>query len=357
MVHPLTTRGARQARRRSGARGKNGQKHRDTARKLRVEALEDRRLLTVEVTGISALPPEIFSDPAVLANQPIGTNGNNVSSSGNAVDELENDKAKLDVMTPATQAKRANGEVLTGVKVQPLIATYLQENALTGGSDAYAAISLDDGATWRRYNISESADKTSFNVNQPGGWGGGGGCDDTDHDHTDDADDGSACHTVPLPLDPDGDPFEGDPTHEGGGGRHWDGNGDVPGDVSKPVVQIKGRYIFMAWTSKYVPKADPMGIGDDPDLFLNKGPQRATHYDPVEYPDLGRVPFSAVWVARGMIELDGTITWMEPEQITSGRRDALQVAAAGAGQAGFALVWQEDPKGLRPDMPTGRGTA
>ena len=68
--------------------------------------------------------------------------------------------------------------------------TYMQENSVTGASDAYAAVSLDDGETWKRYNISESADKSSFNVDQGGGWGGGGGCDDTDHDNTDDADDG-----------------------------------------------------------------------------------------------------------------------------------------------------------------------
>ena len=36
------------------------------------------------------------------------------------------------------------------------------------------------------------------------------------------------------------------------------------------------------------------------------------------------------------------------ERLTSGRRDAFQLfAGAGTGVA-FAIVWQEDPKGLRP---------
>ena len=33
-----------------------------------------------------------------------------------------------------------------------------------GERDAFAALSLDDGATWKNYNLSDSADRSSFTL-------------------------------------------------------------------------------------------------------------------------------------------------------------------------------------------------
>ena len=213
-------------------------------------------------------------------------------------DVLANNKAKLNVMTSYTQARRANKEIIEGLQVKPLVATYTQQQAGTSAEDAFAAISLDDGQTWKEFNLSDSAARSSFTL-----------------------EDGTV----------------------------------YPGGVTKPVVQVKGRYIFVAWTSKYAPKPDPTEIGEDVDLHKVKGPQRSVDYEEQGIEGMGEVPYSAVWTARGVIDADGTIRWFEAEQVTSGRRDALQVFAAGAGKAGFAITWQEDPEGLRPGKGYGPG--
>ena len=93
-------------------------------------------------------------------------------------------------------------------------------------------------------------------------------------------------------------------------------------------------------------------------------------------PEVGEVPYSAVWVARAVIltasdltkapwnvvDADnnplyvvGDIVWYKPERLTSARRDANQNFLAGADGAGFAVTWQEDPKGLHPGEAKGPG--
>jgi hypothetical protein len=46
--------------------------------------------------------------------------------------------------------------------------------------ETFAAVSLDDGVTWKTTNLSESADQTSFTLGQSGGGGGGGHSDSED---------------------------------------------------------------------------------------------------------------------------------------------------------------------------------
>jgi hypothetical protein len=98
--------------------------------------------------------------------------------------------------------------------------------------------------------------------------------------------------------------------------------------------------------------------GDDPywkdDLFGVSGPQRSVTYD--EYPEMGEVGFSCVWTARGVVDpANGEIEWFKPERLTSGRRDAFQLFAGAGEDVAFAIVWQEDPKGLRPGEGDGPG--
>ncbi len=51
----------------------------------------------------------------------------------------------------------------------------------------------------------------------------------------------------------------------------------------------------------------------------------------------------------------GDIQWYKPERVTSGRRDAAQLFAGAGEDVAFAIVWQEDPKGLMPGEGDGPG--
>ena len=114
-------------------------------------------------------------------------------------------------------------------------------------------------------------------------------------------------------------------------------------------------------------------VYDDPyyteDIWGVGGPQRSVDYAEQEHPEVGEIPYSCVWAARGTIVTDamvarggfwadypvGDIVWFKPERLTSGRRDANQIFAGGATKAGFAIAWQEDPEGLMPGSATGPG--
>ena len=74
-----------------------------------------------------------------------------------------------------------------------------------------------------------------------------------------------------------------------------------------------------------------------------------------DYPEKGEVPYSCVWAARGVIGSDGDVQWFKPERLTSGRRDAHQLFAGAGEDVAFAIVWQEDPKGLVPGEGDGPG--
>jgi hypothetical protein len=103
--------------------------------------------------------------------------------------------------------------------------------------------------------------------------------------------------------------------------------------------------------------------GDDAywqdDIYGVGGPQRSVSYE--DYPELGEVPYSCVWAARGVMDTDpdsetvGEVQWFKPERITSGRRDAFQIMVGSGDDVAFATVWQEDPKGLRSGEGDGPG--
>ncbi|MDW7669356.1 MAG: choice-of-anchor O protein, partial [Bacillota bacterium] len=248
-----------------------------------------------------------------------------------------NTKAKLELMQGYVPAQKANGDPVdleyyervydengdyvvnlleTRNEAKPLITAYTDEVPGTGASDVFAAVSRDDGASWKITNISKSADKSSFEL----------------------------------------------------------ANGqDYPGDVRKPQVRIKGNYVLVAWTSTFARTGKPTYAiktedeesedyypYDDPyyeeDIWGVSGPQRSLDYTDLGYPEVGEIPFSVVWTCRGVInEETGEITWYKPERLTSGRRDACQIMMEGAEDVGFAVVWQEDPEGLRPGEQAGPG--
>lgn len=262
--------------------------------------------------------------------------------------DMKSDKAQIEILPVYVPAKKsdgsltevtyydADGEVLeTRDVAKPLVVTYVEEVEGTNGAmDVFIAISRDDGDTWKRRNISRTADKSSLL--------------------------------------------------------------GYPGTSWKPQMKVMDNLIFVAWTDKYCrggrpgyaitvcPDTDGDGAadacevcrdtadgevcttdypGDDDfwkdDLFGVAGPQRTVTYD--DHPELGEVPYSCVWTARGVMDTDpdsetaGEVQWFKPERVTSGRRDAFQIMVNGGDDVAFAMVWQEDPKGLRSGEGDGPG--
>ncbi len=240
--------------------------------------------------------------------------------------ELSSSKSKLDIMGMWFPAVKADGTAATftyeeqeyagipyyyyddnfygeddgklvltriATKAKPVVISYTDGMEETGYEDIFAAISRDDGNTFKRMNLSRAADKSSFELA-----------------------DGS----------------------------------DYYGEAKKPVVQVKGNNILVAWTSKFCkggkptyaiktcddPETDEIETPatgcavyctgkeedgtlscesdypyDDPyyqeDIWGVSGPQRSVDYTDQGFPEVGEVPYSCVWVARGTVVTKGMI--------------------------------------------------
>ena len=200
-----------------------------------------------------------------------------------------------------------------------------------GEFDAFAGVSLDDGTTWKTTNLSNSSDLSSYNLKT-----------------------GEA----------------------------------YAGDVHNVVHQVFNDNIFVAWVSKYCEGGTPLyslstdtnyttyapyfedletTYGKDAvylyDLFGVAGNQGSVDYATQGWPEIGEIPYSCVWTARGKLlagddpataETEATyVMWTKPERLTSGTRDANLPAVDCAAGAGCMMTWQEDPKGLRPGLGLG----
>ena len=266
--------------------------------------------------------------------------------------DQESEKAAISMMRFYVPAQAADGTLLEGIDyydaegalvdtrqyAKPLISTYIDEMAhedpgselmayATAGGvafanfDAHAALSLDDGATWKNYNLSRSADLSSFVLH-------------------------------------DGLPY--------------------PGSVFQMVHAVAGKRVMAAWISRYCDGGEPLYTYTDEeigelqtayphltdlyarDIFGVSGTQKSVDYTLQGFPEVGEIPYGCVWTARGEIVSDeetGTydILWTKAERLTSGRRDANRIEIASAENAGFVIVWQEDPEGLRPGQGLGPG--
>lgn len=202
-----------------------------------------------------------------------------------------------------------------------------------GAFDAFAAVSLDDGTTWKTTNLSNSSDLSSFTLK-----------------------DGAA----------------------------------FPGDVNHVVEQVAGDQIFVAWSSRYCAGGNPLyklsgednlaenvdyltdleeTYGKDAlylyDLFGVNGNQGSVDYTDEGFPEVGETPYNCIWAARGKLlpgddpattEVEATyVMWTKAERLTSGTRDANLPAVDCVKDAGCILTWQEDPEGLRPGQGLGPG--
>lgn len=299
---------------------------------------------------------EALLDKTFLADLAVGTyfevevTDKIVRKNVSKMPETETTKAKIELLPVYAPSRRANGEPVelyynsytaeglleteTRTECKPLVSVfaeevegceippiYGEENLLA--RDVYVAISRDEGNTWKRTNLSRSADRSSFTLE----------------------------------------------------------NGlEYLGDTHKPNIKIQGNQFLIAWTSKYARSGTPTYaiseylkhegeeiLDDNGALILNpaykyyeediwgvSGPQRSKDYTKEGYPGV-EIPFSVVWVNRGYIDLEtGDIVLFKAERLTSGRRDAAQITIASS-TAGFGVVWQEDPEGLRAGEMAGPG--
>jgi len=160
---------------------------------------------------------------------------------------------------------------------------------------------------------------------------------------------------------------------------------DYPGHSHKMTMSVQGDTILVAWLDKNCPSGNPYDLeqateGDvtyPDDLYKVNGTQGSIDYelpclngelepDANEYDcapngkPVYEVPFSCVWAARGVLDSNpdsdtyGAIEWRQAEQLTSGTRDANKIWITSA-DIGYAMVWQEDPEGLRAGKGAGPG--
>lgn len=291
------------------------------------------------------------------------------------VDEAEH--ALIHMMRFYVPVQAANGTVAaadyynvdgalmdTRSSAKPLVGVYINGPVMTvegvgfvghGRRDAFGAISLDDGVTWKKTNLSESADETSQSraedVYRP---------------------------DIPLFITED------------------DNSGAYPGDVVNIFHAVADNKVLVAWPSRYCSSGQPNYSLDSPDgqarrtaiaaylgidlatasfddlylvdLFRVAGQQGSVDYAEDKWEQnhaVGVVPFNCVWTARGeLVKGDDPRTaaiestymrWFKAERLTSGRRDANRIEVKAVPGAGFALTWQEDPDGLRPGQGEGPG--
>jgi len=317
-----------------------------------------------------------LADDGALVRKSMSHEGNPVTYDGY---ELENEHAFIHMMRFYVPAQAANGTVAaveysnvdeavvdTREFAKPLVGVYINGPVETidgvgfvghGKRDAFGAISLDDGMTWKNTNLSESSDLTSQT-----------------------RDDDVYRSDIPLFI-----------TDE-------DQSGAYPGDVVNIFHAVSDNKVLVAWPSRFCSSGQPnysldseeeeaqarraaiaayLGIDLDTassdDLYLVDMYRVAGQQGSVDYAEdkweqnheVGEVPFNCVWTARGELvndddprtgaAEDSYMRWFKAERLTSGRRDANRIEVKAVPGAGFALTWQEDPDGLRPGQGEGPG--
>jgi hypothetical protein len=311
------------------------------------------RIVTVVAAPVPPIPSEDDIDGTFLACSPSDTDDNvsngvsddanetiasepfkqNVSSTYDDIDSrglqtAHNTPEQLDMVMPATKADGNPSDDTHSY--HPIVVSYLEHvpgsdyemgdgSADIGDPDnldmVKLALTRDNGQTWKNYVVSNSTEK------------------------------------------------------DGGLEVVWNGQTiNYPGDAQKPTMAVNGQYVMVAWNDKMC-NGNPLGLLEvkDPDtnkttyptdVFAVNGPQGFMDYEGIVAPNgktVYQVPFSCVWTARGIIDTDtAEITWHAPMQLTSGVRDSNHIRLAGS-DAGFAISWHEDPKGLKAGEGAGPG--
>lgn len=291
----------------------------------------------------------------ILAGAAVSDDGELFVRNVSKTPALETEHATIKMLKLYVPAQSSDGTLLTGEdaidyiaadgstaytrdQAKPLIAFYHDGHVTHvpdvgfpghGKKDVYGAVSLDDGATWKRSNLSNTGNLSSFTLK----------------------------------------------------------NGTVyPGDTFRLFAASAGNKVMVAWASRYARGGSPNYAMDDTqrgalatylgievtDLYLDDiwgvaGSQKSSDFADEGYPTVGEVPYAALWVARGTLEAvnadgkydpDGTlygIVWRKAERITSAVRDVHRIETKAVSGAGFVITWQEDPDGLRPGKGEGPG--
>ena len=179
-------------------------------------------------------------------------------------------------------------------KVHPLIAVYMEEESdSTGehtGYDIHTAVSLDEGETWKRFNLSKEGQRLKRYK-------------------------GRKCFTS-----------EGEDDGEGHRRLEDEVQAEFDYEVNayKPMLVVKGSHALVAWTSTECKGGYEPFVIDDDDKYMVDGSQFCHDYTN-EGVGLEEVPFKCVWAARGIMDENGAMTWTQGERLTSGRRDAFQL--------------------------------
>lgn len=320
--------------------------------------------LTAVAAALLATSAGVVADDSIMFRK-------NVSNTP----EYETEFASIRMLPLYVPPQASSGDLVTAIEytnadgaavetleyAQPLIihytdgpVTFIEEEGYGGfpghgQRDAFGAVSLDDGATWKKTNLSKSADLSSIKLKvKPGknGW-------------------------VPY-----------------------------PGDVGRTFMAADGNKVLVTWVSKYCGGGSPAysmpdeerdllatylaGTGtitdatactdDDPltpctyleDAFGvagSQGVQPAADLAEDGYPLVGDYPFSCMWAARGVMMPpaadDETSTsrfvWFKAERLSSGVRSANRPETVCVKGAGCVATWQEDPEGIRPGEGEGPG--
>jgi hypothetical protein len=251
-----------------------------------------------------------------------------VNVSANATDDDAringNGHNTIESLGEVVAARSANGTLIDGVSVHPVVVSYNEQvvgdyEMGDGSADigdpehrdaVFFSMSLDNGETWKKQQVSASEDKSSIQVT-------------------------------------------------------WNGaRVEYKGHTQKPTMAVEGNNILVAWNDKYCPSGNPFNLTQDvegnysSDVFAVNGSQGNIDYEAIIAPNgktVYEVPFSCVWTARGFFDpADGNITWHAPMQLTTGTRDSNHIWVEGS-DAGFAITWQEDTTGLRSGKGEGPG--
>lgn len=292
----------------------------------------------------------------LLATMAAGDDGPMFRKNVSSTPALETEFASIRMLPLYVPAQASDGTLLPGIEypnaegsvaetreyARPLMVHYtdgqvnfIEEDGYGGfpghgKRDAYGAVSLDDGATWKRTNLSQSGDLSSIRLKV---------------------------------------------------GKKWTA---YPGDVLRTFAASDGNKVLIAWVSKYCDSGSPAyAMSDiergavatqldtkiDASLYLNdlfdvagsQGIQSGADLAADGYPLVGDYPYSCVWAARGVMlppaaeNAPSTFTWFKAERLTSGKRDANRPEAVCVKGAGCVITWQEDPDGIRPGHGEGPG--
>jgi hypothetical protein len=287
--------------------------------------------------------------------------------------ELETEFASIRMLPLYVPPQSSDGTVLEGVEiynaddtlvetreyVQPLIIHYtdghvefIEEEGYGGfpghgQRDAFGAVSLDGGDTWKRTNLSKSGALSSIRIKV------------------------------------------------GTGKGSW---APYYGDVGRTFMAADGNKVLVTWVSKYCGSGSPASSMTDAERELlapylaeegiiadaaactdgdpltpctyledafgvagSQGVQSAADLAEDGYPLVGDYPFSCMWAARGVMlppsDVGGlsTFTWFKAERLTSGVRSANRPETVCVKGAGCVATWQEDPEGIRPGEGEGPG--